>query len=636
MSYTPTYIIVEYSAGPPKVFPDTLRQQAERINGELDKIAAALASLSGGKAGFDYARTGLTGGTDDDLDGVDGADLAGAENALVIVGDNEADVFVYTLDPDSGAAEDVPHVIAPDSNPGDKRWILAGRVPRFGSVAGSACEGNDSRLLTADQVAAAAGSSGTPSAANRFVTEEEFDGHADASAPHSGHALSADLSSHINAAAPHNGHALDSDLDAHTNAAAPHTGHALSSDLSTHTGAAAPHTGHEATANKGSANGYAELDVDSLVPVNRLGNGTAGAGKYLTGERSWQDTGGLGAHDVVGGRLERTSATELRWEFHSSNQILLWDGTIWQVLKLAAEPTAANTATDLGGDTLTHGVVYDVFGKRASATSMSLHLAPWAAATQRYSTWAEETAYQIGDRVNHGSNYYACILAHTSDASAEDIDEPGTGSGWQDHWSDLGTDSRCLVRHDGIQVFAGNAAGSTSFDGREYRFLGIIRLSDNSGTAEFRDTKSQRLICNRYNPILKELGVDNPYSGATSFTPADGALTRWEGDITWLFEFLSDGQRATQVNIEGARGTGNTTIFGVVYNATSRTGTANGQRNYCYVNAGINCADVRVHSEGYHYGYPAAEQLATTSVVTLYEGSNPITAYARVTGAIWC
>jgi hypothetical protein len=68
-----------------------------------------------------YIKTGLTGGTTSDLDGIDGANLAADHVAIVYESDKRYD---YILDATSGAAESSPSIIAPDVNPGTKRWIL--------------------------------------------------------------------------------------------------------------------------------------------------------------------------------------------------------------------------------------------------------------------------------------------------------------------------------------------------------------------------------------------------------------------------------------------------------------------------------------------------------------------------------
>ena len=68
-----------------------------------------------------YIKTALTGGAATALDGIDGDNLLDGDVALVLA----ANIFyVYILDDDSGAAEASPGIIAPDTNPGTKRWIL--------------------------------------------------------------------------------------------------------------------------------------------------------------------------------------------------------------------------------------------------------------------------------------------------------------------------------------------------------------------------------------------------------------------------------------------------------------------------------------------------------------------------------
>jgi len=68
-----------------------------------------------------WSKTGLTGGEATKLDSIDGADLQDGEVAHVFISDI---LYVYRLDVDSGAAESSPAIIAPDTNAGDKRWIL--------------------------------------------------------------------------------------------------------------------------------------------------------------------------------------------------------------------------------------------------------------------------------------------------------------------------------------------------------------------------------------------------------------------------------------------------------------------------------------------------------------------------------
>ena len=55
------------------------------------------------------------------MDAIDGTDLADNDRALVIT---DFGAFHYILDATSGESENSPIIIAPDDNPGNKRWIL--------------------------------------------------------------------------------------------------------------------------------------------------------------------------------------------------------------------------------------------------------------------------------------------------------------------------------------------------------------------------------------------------------------------------------------------------------------------------------------------------------------------------------
>ncbi len=70
-----------------------------------------------------WSKTALTGGAAGALDSIDGTALQDGEVAHVFISDI---LYVYRLDVDSAAAESSPNIIAPDTNPGDKRWILQG------------------------------------------------------------------------------------------------------------------------------------------------------------------------------------------------------------------------------------------------------------------------------------------------------------------------------------------------------------------------------------------------------------------------------------------------------------------------------------------------------------------------------
>lgn len=69
-----------------------------------------------------YGFTSLTGGTDDSyLDYHDGDNLSDGDMAFGITSNQ---FFAYKLSASSGASESFPDVISPDTNAGNKRWIL--------------------------------------------------------------------------------------------------------------------------------------------------------------------------------------------------------------------------------------------------------------------------------------------------------------------------------------------------------------------------------------------------------------------------------------------------------------------------------------------------------------------------------
>lgn len=65
--------------------------------------------------------TSLTGGAEGALDAINGQNLFDGYRAIVIT---ESYTYFYYLDADSGASESTPDVISPDTNAGDKRWLI--------------------------------------------------------------------------------------------------------------------------------------------------------------------------------------------------------------------------------------------------------------------------------------------------------------------------------------------------------------------------------------------------------------------------------------------------------------------------------------------------------------------------------
>jgi hypothetical protein len=79
-----------------------------------------------GKARW-YNATGIFGGTDGTLDSINGQNLFDGDRCIVIT---STDTYFYILDEDSAGTEVSTsyNIVKPDSNGGDKRWILQGPI----------------------------------------------------------------------------------------------------------------------------------------------------------------------------------------------------------------------------------------------------------------------------------------------------------------------------------------------------------------------------------------------------------------------------------------------------------------------------------------------------------------------------
>jgi len=103
-----------------------------------------------------FYRTGLTGGAAGDMDGIDGNSLAEGYRCQV---EKAGLVYIYWLNASSGAAESSPGIISPDTNAGNKRWILAeiyvakinGLTPTALATGFSWSGGTTSKTLTVDE-----------------------------------------------------------------------------------------------------------------------------------------------------------------------------------------------------------------------------------------------------------------------------------------------------------------------------------------------------------------------------------------------------------------------------------------------------------------------------------------------------
>src|SRR3989304_4479662 len=68
-----------------------------------------------------YQKTTLTGGGATALDGINGSALLDGDFAFVEI---SGVTYKYILDDDLSGTEVSPYKIAPDTNPGTKRWVL--------------------------------------------------------------------------------------------------------------------------------------------------------------------------------------------------------------------------------------------------------------------------------------------------------------------------------------------------------------------------------------------------------------------------------------------------------------------------------------------------------------------------------
>jgi hypothetical protein len=170
-------------------------------------------------------------------------------------------------------------------------------------------------------------------------------------------------------------------------------------------------------------------------------------------------TGGGGGGEpcsVVGGRLEKASATSLQWLPYYYNNIGLYDGANWVVVTPSSTPSLANTANDLDSAALAINSNYDIYAEYSSLTAFNLVAKKWTNDTTRAVTPA---------------------------------------------------------RFDGVLCY-----DNSTTNGKKRRFLGSIRMLSSSG-AKFEDTSNLRFISNYYNRVPKEVTGSNSTSSWTYDTP---------------------------------------------------------------------------------------------------------------------
>lgn len=206
--------------------------------------------------------------------------------------------------------------------------------------------------------------------------------------------------------------------------------------------------------------------------------------------------------DIMGGRIERVSDTQIKWAFYNSNQARLWNNTAskWDLVSMASNPTLNSSANDIGGTAITDGRCYDIFLKRVSDTSASLHAARWTTGTgARYWTWITSAVWKVGDRVTQSGNFYLCIQEHTSGTFADDL----AAGKWQQV-----TGGNALGMKDGVLTLGDSGVWA------EYRYVGVVYLL-NSGGPIFVQSNSQKLIANYYNTKPMKIWLTVNGGGAT-------------------------------------------------------------------------------------------------------------------------
>jgi hypothetical protein len=359
-----------------------------------------------------------------------------------------------------------------------------------------------------------------------------------------------------------------------------------------------------------------------------LGSGGGGSTKFLREDSTWQAAPTGEVYDVMDGRIEFVSATEIKWAFVKSNQVVVYynTGTAWVLVEQSAEPTAANTDNDMGGNALTYDTNYSVFLKYSSGTAVTIEFAPWADDNQRDIAWVTATGYVLGDVRNESGSVYACIDPHTSGTFSTDL---AAGK-----WIEVDADG--LDTLDGRRIYANSAAF------REYRYVGVVRLINDTG-AKFVDSSQQRFILNRFNPQPKSLGMANPNSSLTQDTGVGSSWEPWENSTTkWKVELLSDGEKNIWLNagkVEGKENTANAYIsVAVALDGASSPATDSSVNSMLADGTCRPSMDAYfsgVVAEGYHYLLPLIADSNDSNLTITYYSDSPLI-LPRIHGEIVC
>ena len=136
--------------------------------------------------------------------------------------------------------------------------------------------------------------------------------------------------------------------------------------------------------------------------------------------------------DVVGGRLDAASTTQIQWTFLNSNQIRLFDGSNWTVVSCSVQPTALNTANDLNGTALFPNSIYDVFAEYSSPTSFNLVFSKWAYGGTGNNNANTDFAYPALAGITNNPGPFATTATTNNNLSYLAFDRAlgSTGGGW--------------------------------------------------------------------------------------------------------------------------------------------------------------------------------------------------------------
>ncbi len=433
--------------------PDTLFSATEKINNNFQNIAEAI-TASGGQ-GFSFIRRALTGGGVDALDGIDGATIGTTDTAMVVVGVNPGSVYFYIINSALGGSENAPYVITPDTNAGDKRWVLAARVPRLWSSVSNPTVNNDvttgvnagDMWITGSRLWICISNTTGAAAWLEYLQLGTTTGTACDGAD-------ARLS---NARTPTTHSHTVTDLPVGTSSSSVAAGN----DARFHSNTNDPSAGEKAalvgsTGTPGDANRYVTATDPAMTNAR-----TPTAHTHAIGDV----TALIDPVDFIrsqnDGRIEAFTANQLTW---TGFQIGLYDSanSVWKLVKPASAPTLANNADPLGSPTiLTAGKNYDIFLEYVSATSATLVAAEWATDTARTAAYSSGTSYAVGDRCSYSGTYYVCIQAGSNH-------QPDTSP---TYWVSNGADTEQpgLYKFEGRYVFSNNATG------KKRLYVGIIR-----------------------------------------------------------------------------------------------------------------------------------------------------------------